>query len=156
MFPASAEDVWASLTEPDRTARWFGPWEADAAPGRTIKVQMVFEDQAPWGKLHIEACDPPQRPAVSMADESGTWRMELLVREANGSTELRLVHHLDTEDQLGEVGPGWKYYLDLLAATRHSSPKPDFDDYLPCHETVLRRIVHSDVTSGRARWAPAT
>ena len=30
-FRASAEDVWASLTEPERTARWFGPWKGDAA-----------------------------------------------------------------------------------------------------------------------------
>lgn len=78
-FRTPAEDVWASLIEPERTARWFGPWEGDAAPGRTIKVQMAFEDQAPWCELHIDACEPPQRLAVSMADEAGTWRMELLL-----------------------------------------------------------------------------
>jgi uncharacterized protein YndB with AHSA1/START domain len=130
-FRAPAEDVWASLTEPDRTARWFGPWEGHAAPGRTIKVQMVFEDQAPWGELYIEECEPPRRLAVSMADEAGTWRMELLLSEANGATELRLVHHLETEDGIGEVGPGWEFYLDMLAAAREGSPKPDFDDYYP-------------------------
>ncbi|MEU8105758.1 ATPase, partial [Nonomuraea muscovyensis] len=44
-FRAPAEDVWASLAESDRTARWFGPWEGDAAPGRTIKVQLAYEEQ---------------------------------------------------------------------------------------------------------------
>jgi uncharacterized protein YndB with AHSA1/START domain len=114
-FRAPAEDVW----------------EGHAAPGRTIKVQMVFEDQAPWGELYIEECEPPRRLAVSMADEAGTWRMELLLSEANGATELRLVHHLETEDGIGEVGPGWEFYLDMLAAAREGSPKPDFDDYYP-------------------------
>ena len=31
-FRAPIEDVWASVTEPDRTARWFGTWTGDAAP----------------------------------------------------------------------------------------------------------------------------
>ncbi|WP_431894758.1 SRPBCC family protein [Nonomuraea sp. bgisy101] len=130
-FRAPAEDVWASVTESERTARWFGPWEGDAAPGRTIKVQLVFEEQAPWTDVLIDACDPPRRLALSTSDESGTWRMELLLSESNGSTELRLVHHLETEDGIGEVGPGWEYYLDMLVASRDGSPRPDFDDYYP-------------------------
>ena len=35
---APIADVWASITEPDRTARWFGPWQGDAGPGSTITV----------------------------------------------------------------------------------------------------------------------
>lgn len=130
-FRASAEDVWASLTEPERTARWFGPWKGDAAPGRTIQVQMAFEEQTPWCDLHIDACEPPRRLALSMTDDFGTWRVELLLAETDGSTELRFVHHLSTEDGLGDVGPGWEYYLDMLVAAREGSPTPDFDDYYP-------------------------
>ncbi|HET6704205.1 SRPBCC family protein [Amycolatopsis sp.] len=139
-FRAPAEDVWASLTESERTARWFGPWEGDAAPGRTIKVQMAFEDDTPWCDLRIDACEPPRRLAVSMTDEAGAWRMELLLSEANGSTELRLVHHLDTEDGIGDVGPGWEYYLDLLTAARDGSPQPDFDDYYPAMKTYFDEL----------------
>ena len=71
-FRAPIEDVWASVTESERTARWFGPWEGDAAPGRTIKMQMAYEDQAPWFDVLIEACDPPRRLPVATDDESGT------------------------------------------------------------------------------------
>ncbi|GAB3462642.1 SRPBCC family protein [Actinophytocola sediminis] len=130
-FRAPATDVWASITEPERTARWFGPWKGDAAPGRTIQVQLAFEDQTPWCDLRIDACEPPHRLAVSMADEFGTWGLELLLSEQRGSTELRLVHHLDTVDTIGEVGPGWEYYLDMLTAARDGAPRPDFDDYYP-------------------------
>ena len=35
-FRAPIEDVWASVTEPDRTARWFGTWKGDAAAGTKI------------------------------------------------------------------------------------------------------------------------
>ncbi|WP_101786274.1 SRPBCC family protein [Nonomuraea indica] len=130
-FRAPAEAVWAGLTEPERTARWFGPWEGDAAPGRTIKIQMAYEEQTPWCDLRIDACEPPRRLAVSMTDASGSWRMEFLLSEADGDTELRLVQHLSTEDGIGEVGPGWEYYLDMLVAAHEGSPQPGFGDYYP-------------------------
>lgn len=130
-FRAPVADVWASITEPERTARWFGPWEGEGAPGRTVKVQMVFEDEKPWFDLHIEACEPPSRLAVSSVDEFGSWRLELLLSEHQGTTELQFVHHLDNEESIGDVGPGWEYYLDLLTASRDGSPAPDFDDYYP-------------------------
>ena len=60
-FRAPVDDVWASLTEPQRTARWFGPWKGDAAPGATIAVQMVHEEGEPWMDMTIDACDPPRR-----------------------------------------------------------------------------------------------
>src|SRR5262249_34583708 len=128
-FRAPIEDVWASVTEPDRTARWFGTWKGDAAPGRMIKVQMGFEDQAPWLDKRIDACDPPRRLALS--NESGNMRIELLLSYTDGLTELQLVHHLDPTDEIGGYGPGWEYYLDMLAAARDDLPTPSFDDYYP-------------------------
>ncbi|MGC5660236.1 SRPBCC family protein [Micromonospora sp. WMMD723] len=130
-FRAPVTDVWASVTEPERTARWFGPWEGDAGPGRTIRLQMVFEDDAPWTELRIETCEPPRHLAVSAADGSGGWRIELLLTETAGRTELRFTHHLDSEEHVGEIGPGWEYYLDLLVAAGTDAPKAGFDDYYP-------------------------
>jgi uncharacterized protein YndB with AHSA1/START domain len=128
-FRAPIEDVWASVTESDRTARWFGAWKGDAAPGRMIKVQMGFEDQAPWLDKRIDACDPPRRLALS--NESGNMRIELLLSHTDGLTELQLVHHLDPTDEIGAYGPGWEYYLDMLVAARDDLPRPSVDDYYP-------------------------
>ena len=128
-FRAPIADVWASVTESERTARWFGAWKGDAAPGRMIKVQMGFEDQAPWLDKRIDACEPPRRLALS--NEDGGMRIELLLSHANGLTELQLVHHLDTTEEIGGYGPGWEYYLDMLAAARDNLATPDFDDYYP-------------------------
>jgi uncharacterized protein YndB with AHSA1/START domain len=130
-FGAPVEDVWASVTESDRTARWFGPWEGDAVPGGTIKVQMAYEDETPWIDMHVDACDPLRRLALSATDDHGNWRIELLLSVDNGSTQLRFIQHLDTEEQIGEIGPGWEYYLDMLVAARDGSPQPDFADYYP-------------------------
>jgi hypothetical protein len=45
-------------------------------------------------------------------------RLELLLSQTGGQTELRLVHHLETTGTVGETGPGWEYYLDMLIAAR--------------------------------------
>ena len=129
-FRAPVADVWASLTDPERTARWFGPWQGDAAPGRTIQVQMVHEEGKPWIDLMIDACEPPRRLAVSGVGEHG-WRMDIALDESAGVTELRFTQHLTGTEGVGEVGPGWEFYLDALVASRDGRPTPDFDDYYP-------------------------
>jgi uncharacterized protein YndB with AHSA1/START domain len=130
-FRAPVADVWASLTDPERTARWFGPWQGDAAPGRTIKVQMVHEEGKPWMDMTIDACDPPHRLALSAVNEHGNWYLDMVLAESAGVTELRFTQQLTDTEGVGEVGPGWEYYLDALAASRDGRPTPNFDDYYP-------------------------
>jgi len=130
-FRAPIDDVWASVTEPERTARWFGPWTGEAGPGRTVRLTMGLEDGAPACDLRIDACEPPHRLAVSMIDALGHWRMTLDLTERDGVTELRLTHHLDETADPADVGPGWEYYLDNLVAARAGEPLPRFGDYDP-------------------------
>ena len=130
-FRAPVADVWASLTDPERTARWFGPWQGDPAPGRTIKVQMVQEEGKPWMDMTIDACDPPRRLAMSAVDEHGNWYLDMVLAESAGVTELRFTQQLTDTEGVGEVGPGWEYYLDALVAARDGRPMPDFNDYYP-------------------------
>jgi uncharacterized protein YndB with AHSA1/START domain len=144
VFKAPMAEIWADVTESSRTARWFGPWEGDAAAGHTIRVKMVFEEEAPWFDLRIDACEAPRRLAVSATDEAGGWRLELLLSEVDGGTELSLVHHLDGTDGtdgVGEIGPGWEYYLDLLAAAREDAPAVSFDDYYPAMKPYFEALV---------------
>lgn len=130
-FRAGIGDVWASVTEPGRTARWFGPWRGDAGAGRQIEVQMTQEEGGPWTTMTIEACEPPARLVVSSVDESGSWHLELALSERDGVTELRFTQRLTGTEGVGEVGPGWEFYLDALAASRDGGPAPVFDDYYP-------------------------
>ncbi|MFE2281356.1 SRPBCC family protein [Streptomyces sp. NPDC059454] len=139
-YPAPADDVWASVTEPERTARWFGPWRGEAGPGRTVEVRMAFEESAPWSPIRIEACEPPRRLAVTMEDEAGSWSLELLLAETGGATELRLIHHLTSTEPLGETGPGWEYYLDMLTAAHRGGPRPDFEDYYPAQKAYYESL----------------
>ncbi|WP_069167463.1 SRPBCC family protein [Nocardia altamirensis] len=130
-YRAPIADVWASITESDRTARWFGPWEGEAGTGRNIKVQMVYEEGKPWSDAHIDACEPPRRLAITTKDDFGTWHLEAVLTETDGSTELVFTHHLEPEAPIAQVGPGWEYYLDALGAARTGTDRPDFEDYYP-------------------------
>ena len=148
-FRAPAADVWASLTESDRTARWFGPWEGDAAPGETIRVQMAYEDQQPWCEVRIEECEPQRRLRVSMIDSYGNWLLEFALTEADGITELRFAQHLTGLEGIAEVGAGWEYYLDMLVASRDGSPRPEFDEYHPAMQPYYEALA----ADGAARHA---
>jgi uncharacterized protein YndB with AHSA1/START domain len=138
---APIEDVWASITESERTARWFGPWEGTGAPGNTIKLQMVHEAGEGWMDIRIDACSAPTHLAVSTTDDSGTWRMEAQLSEAGGVTELNLVQHVERTDVIGSTGPGWEYYLDMLIAAREDKPVPIWDDYYPSQQEYYDDLV---------------
>lgn len=131
MISGSLQDVWASVTESDRTARWFGRWEGDARPGATIRVQLAFEEGLPWSVAQIESCEPPRRLGLAVVDDAGDWHLELSLASRGDHTELTFIQHRENGDGAGEIGPGWEYYLDNLVASRTGSPLPSFDDYYP-------------------------
>lgn len=134
-FRAGIEDVWASITEPERTARWFASWWGDAGPGKTIRCKLLFEEGTPESDVTIDACEPPRHLAVSARDDHGTWRLEARLAEEGGVTTLTFVQHLDDDADVGSTGPGWEYYLDMLVASRDGRPLPDFDDYYPAQKS---------------------
>ncbi|MFY2787779.1 SRPBCC domain-containing protein [Rhodococcus sp. MALMAid1271] len=125
------EDVWASLTQSSRTALWFGPWEriSDSA----IRVTMTFEEGEPASTMSVDACEPPHHLAVRTTDE-GTWPLDVRLSERGDVTDLVLVHRCATTEGLGEIGPGWEYYLDMLIASRTNAPLPSFGDYYPAQQ----------------------
>lgn len=130
-FRAPIEDVWASITESDRTARWYGQWKGEPGIGRTIQVQMAFEEGQGWSDMRIDACEPPRHLALYSADDYGVWSLDLELTQRDEITTLRFVHHLDDKAEVENVGPGWEYYLDAMVAAYHDGPRPDFDDYYP-------------------------
>ncbi|WP_437954635.1 SRPBCC family protein [Sorangium sp. So ce119] len=130
-FRAPIEDVWQSVTASESTARWIGPWEGEAGPGKTVRLQMAFEKGAPSCNVSIDACEPPHHLAVSMKDDYGDWRLALSLTTKGDTTELTFVQHLTDPALAGDTGPGWEYYLDMLVASRLGEPLPDFSDYYP-------------------------
>ena len=130
-FRAGIEDVWASVTDPERTAHWYGTWKGEAGPGKTIDVQMGFEEGAPWSAMTIDSCREPQHLALSAVDDYGAWHLEVNLTENDGVTDLEFIQHRIDPGMVESIGPGWEYYLDNLVASRDELPLPDFHDYYP-------------------------
>jgi len=131
LIRGNVEDVWASVTESERTARWFGRWEGDGAPGQTIRVQMAFEEGDAWTDARIESCEAPTFLSVSVGDAADPWLLDLRLAHRGERTELTLTQHRPDASGAGEIGPGWEYYLDNLIASRDDTALPDFNDYYP-------------------------
>ncbi|WP_114561219.1 SRPBCC family protein [Desertihabitans aurantiacus] len=130
-FRAPRADVWAALTESERTARWIGPWTGEPGAGRTVRLTMTAEDEEPTGDLDIVACEAPSHLRVRMVDEYGAWDLEAHLSEADGVTTLEFVQHLTEPGEATDTGPGWEYYLDRFASVVTGGAEPDFADYHP-------------------------
>lgn len=125
-------EAWAYLTESGLTEQWFGPWEGDGRLGGSVRIRMRFEEGEPAVRARIVACAEPEHLALSVIDEYGSWNLELLLEEDGfDDTLLRFVQHLDEDANVGDVGPGWEYYLDLLVAATEGTERPSFDQYYP-------------------------
>lgn len=131
--------AWAYLTDSARTDEWFGRWEGDARAGGDVRIRMRFETNHPVVRARIVACEAPERLEIRTHDEYGSWHLEARL-EADGpeDTLLRFAHHLDAGADVGDVGPGWEYYLDLLVAATEGTEQPEFDQYYPALREYYR------------------
>ena len=136
-FRASIEDVWTSITDPSSTARWFGRWEGEPGVGNEIRVQMGFEDGQPWLTKKIEACEAPHRLVLTSVGSSFTSKLELGLKAIGDGCELEFVQHAINRAMVGDIGPGWEYYLDNLVASRGDGPLPTFDTYYPAQKAYF-------------------
>ncbi len=125
-FSASIEDVWASLTEPERVARWYGTIEGDLMAGQTIMVTMVAEDGAPAEPMQIIECDAPRRFLIETAGMGEPWRLLVELAEVTGITTMTFTHDLGDDLDAADVGPGWEFYADRHDAAFNGNDMPDW------------------------------
>lgn len=136
-LPVSTADAWAFVTEPERTAAWFGPWTGEARAGAEIDIVLAAEEGAPTTRVTIAECEPGRRVRLLADDEHGSWDLSLEVAEAEAGVDapraatVTLIHRLDDVSGVGDIGPGWEFYLDRLAAAVDGSASLPFDAYYP-------------------------
>ena len=114
-WPDPAADVWAALTEPERSARWIGRYDGPVGAGAEGDFTMTAEEGAPVGQVRIEECRPPHRLVVQFLDEMA-WRIELDLTEDGGRTTLVFTQLLPDDTGLADIATGWHWYLDRLDA----------------------------------------
>jgi uncharacterized protein YndB with AHSA1/START domain len=133
-FRASIDDVWASVTEPERLERWIGTFTGDPATGHVMFRITAEGEDAPPEDMEIRECDPPRRLAMTSQVGEDRWHLEVDLEEADGVTTVTF-RQPDIDPAAAEnVGPGWEYYFDrwVAAVTGGDVGAPDFErDYYP-------------------------
>lgn len=140
-FRAPIEDVWKSLTDSGSTARWFGPWRwvDKSGPGNEIAYTMIQEEGAPESTATVRSCEPPRHLAITSDGPYGV-SYEITLLEADGTTTLTFVHHLTDRSMVGDFGPGWEFYLDLLVDSRAGRPLRKFAEYYPSQKEYFLNL----------------
>jgi uncharacterized protein YndB with AHSA1/START domain len=128
-FTAPIGDVWASVTESDRLARWFGTWTGDPADGWVMVTMTAEAEPQPPVRYDIVSCEPPRSLAIRATDAYGTWHLSVELTEGAGGTTLQLRQHQVDRGSLSDTGPGWEWYLDRLVAAATDAPLPGLDDF---------------------------
>lgn len=141
---APLEDVWRTLTDPDRLEAWIGTWSGDPASGR-IEFRMTAEgDDAPAEPQLVEVCEPPRRFRVrsDAPDPAQAWTLDVALTHDDGVTTLRFAQVITPELPLDMIGPGWEYYLDrfVAAQTGQDIGEIDWADYEPLMADYTARL----------------
>ena len=140
-FRSPIEDVWASITEPERTARWFASWTGEPGAGNTIRYRMTHEEGMDEdADMTIDACEPPRHLAVSAVDDYGTWRLEATLAEDGDTTVLTFVQHLDEGTDGRRQRPGLGVLPRHARRHPHGRSDPRLRRLLPRPEGVLRGL----------------
>jgi uncharacterized protein YndB with AHSA1/START domain len=116
-LPATPDEVWPLLVEPEEVAAWLAPLAIEPRVGGAYT--LTFERMASVSRGHITAFEPPTlleyRWFEGEAIES-TVRVELRAAGA-GATDLILTHTLlRGATDLHAYAAGWHAHLDLLGA----------------------------------------
>ena len=122
-WPDPIEDVWSALTEPDRTARWFGSYDGERRVGGAGTLTMTHEEGSTGEPMRIDECDPPHRLVVRWESEQA-WRIELDLAEEQGRTVLVFTQVFPAGTDAGDYVLGWHWYLDKLGAEVTGAPGP--------------------------------
>lgn len=143
-----SEAVWGALTCPDELREWIGTWWGTPGAGKTVMFQMTAEGEStePVEAL-IEECLPAESLRVTFASDRVVWRVGVeLVANGAAHTHLRFVMRVHDDEVVSDIGPGWEYYLDRLAAALAGAPMPDWEDYYPAqcsyYESLQPIVVH--------------
>jgi len=111
-FATDAADLWASVSRPDRLARWFCTVTGELRAGGDYRADLGRD-----GVVHgrVLFCDPGRGYTVSWED-GGTQESEIDVTvRSEGAGAVLVLHHRALPMRfIAEYGAGWQAFLEHL------------------------------------------
>lgn len=128
-FSAPIDDVWASITESDRLARWFGTWTGDPDDGFVLFTMNAEAGEIPPVRYDIQDCEPPRLLRISATDDHGHWVLAAELSDDGTGTVLTFRQEELDPSSAHETGPGWEWYLDRLVAAVTGAEPPSLEEF---------------------------
>ena len=108
-------EIWSALTDPERSAHWYGKVEGDFRVGGKFTAHVLASE---WdGQGRIEACVPHQRLEVTVWEKVGEEHVVAVELTADGDlTSVALEVRGVPLDLVWAYGVGWQVHLEDLGA----------------------------------------
>jgi uncharacterized protein YndB with AHSA1/START domain len=116
-YATTADDLWSSVTEPERLARWLGPVHGDLRVGGRYELRMGDDvEGAPQNAVgEVLECEPPRRVLVGWRFPGEQESRVLVEIRPDGEGSILVLEHLDLSEAAARgYGGGWHASLDQL------------------------------------------
>ena len=143
-FAAAIDELWATLTDPRRLARWLGEVAGDLRLGG--EYHFRFFSSGSEGAGRVEACEPPRRLLVVFKDDDAPFDEVIeAMLTAEGEHTLLVVEERGMPlDQLAAYGAGIQIHVEDLAASLAGRERCDAEarwrELLPAYETLAASV----------------
>jgi uncharacterized protein YndB with AHSA1/START domain len=152
-YDTDINDLWSSLTDPGRLARWYGQVEGDLRLGGRFRLHVEDADSDAIGR--VEACDPPRRLLVTTRETEESYQRGKGVPPYDAGLEVTLAPDDDRTVLVIEVrgmplnaiafyGAGWQIHAENLASFLAGRERGDtearWDQLVPAYQALAAEI----------------
>jgi uncharacterized protein YndB with AHSA1/START domain len=137
-FDASPDELWATLTDPERIHVWLLA-EASFEPRVGGAVNLSWQGSGECSGT-VSIFDPPRELEYSWGEAAGTSIVRFELRPAGVGVMLILEHRELPASAHSGVGAGWHTHLDALSALIAAEPFefwPRFHELEPHYEKLV-------------------
>lgn len=126
-LPASPNELWTALTEPDVLAKWLARADFHATPGGRVHFQ--WPDQGEMNGVVIVA-ERPRLLSYSWTESEGTSEIDFAIEVlSDDASQLNLTHRGTSVKDAPGFGAGWHGHLEsLFEVLSHGTTSPEIRD----------------------------
>ena len=111
VYDTDAADLWETLTDPERLARWFARVDGDLREGGRFTIHFD-DDDVP--ECRITSCDAPRGYRWEWSHATHTSLVTVAVEPAGEGARLHLTHTRLSSSSAAGYAAGWDVYLRRL------------------------------------------
>lgn len=123
-FDTGVEDLWTTLTEPSRLARWLAEVDGDLRPGGAFRARFASGWEGPG---RVDVCEAPRRLLVTLSPgQDDQTVIEAEITAVGDRSRLVVEERGLPLTEAAAHGAGWQAHIEDLAAYVADRPTSDW------------------------------